>query len=265
MSISVKLPTRIAAIDREDAAPQSVNRHGRDPNAIGAMDRAAMETHERLDAHREELAAKGADEVRLEIVRRARNFKRSWVEMAEALMQVKNRNMHLDWGYEDFHSYCQLELLLTKATVDKLTGRFAVVQEHAPQVLARDGVAQPIPSMGAVDYFAKALRGAPENDAEEDESWDDLKQAVFDDNQSVAVLRKSFDPIFFAKSEEDEAVENLEKARTAIRRLEGILQRVAGVDDTKLEVAMRALADLREDVDQAIPEAKAHVDARRAS
>ncbi len=60
-------------------------------------------------------------------------------------------------------------------------------------------------------------------------------------------------------------MENLEKARTAIRRLEGILQRVAGVDDTKLEVAMRALADLREDVDQAIPEAKANVDARRAS
>lgn len=224
-----------------------------------------METHERLDALSNELAAKGADDVRLEIVRRARNFKRSWVEMAEALSQVKSRNLYLDWGYQDFHSYCQLELLLTKATVDKLTGRFAVVQEHAPQVLARDGVAQPIPSMGAVDYFAKALRGSPDNDDEGEQApWDDLKQAVFDDTQSVAVLRKSFDPIFFAKSETAETVEALEKTRVAIRRLEGLLARVEGVSEEKLEVALRALADVREEVDTAIPEAKAAM-SRKAS
>ena len=92
-------------------------------------------THERLEALEHELEARGADGARLELVRRARNFKRSWVEMAEGLAKVRSRELHLEWGYEDFYSYCQMELLLTKSTVDKLTGSYQVVRAHAPQVL----------------------------------------------------------------------------------------------------------------------------------
>ncbi len=219
--------------------------------------------HERLEALEEELTARGADGVRLALVRRARNFKRSWVEMAEALSMVRTKNLYLDWGYQDFHSYCQTELLLTKATVDKLTGTFAVMQEHAPQVLQRDGIAQPIPSMGAVDYFAKALRGSEKAadlelvEPAPEEAWDELKQAVFDDNQSVAVLRKSFDPVFFAKPEGMERVETLEKARSALRRAEGVLSRLGGLSEDKVEAAMKAIAELRTEIDEAIPDAKA--------
>lgn len=221
------------------------------------------QAHDRLEALEDELASRGADGVRLSLVRRARHFKRSWVEMAEALHMVRQKSMYVEWGYTDFHGYCQTELLLTKSTVDKLTGTFAVMREHAPQVLQRDGVAQPIPTMDAVDYFAKALRKAPDNDDDNlgqvrsDDEWDELRNAVFDENQSVAVLRKSFDPIFFAKPEGMEQVEGLEKTRTAIRRLEGLLARVEGLDDRKVSAAMSALAALRSEVDEKLPEVKA--------
>ena len=54
-----------------------------------------------------------------------------------------------DWGVgcNDIYAYAAHELEIKSATVDKLTGTFAVMQEHAPQVLQRDGIAQPIPSM----------------------------------------------------------------------------------------------------------------------
>ena len=84
-----------------------------------------MTTHERLDRLHDALESQGADRLRLELVRRARNFKRSWVEMAEALTRVRAAQVYLEWGYPDFETYCHSELMLTKGTVDKLTGSYA--------------------------------------------------------------------------------------------------------------------------------------------
>ncbi len=227
-----------------------------------------MTTHERLKALEEELAAQGADGIRLELVRRARVFKRSWVDMAEALTQVRRQGLWRKWGYDDFYAYCSLELMLTKASVDKLTGSYAVVQEHAPKVLERDGVASPIPTIDAVDYFAKVLRERPANDeapGDDEESWGELRKAVFDDNKSVAVLRKTFNPIFFPKPEGLEAVENLEKIRSTARRLEGLLQRAEGLDPARVSRLIEELAGLRDELAEAIPKAKAALEQETAS
>ena len=86
-----------------------------------------MATHQRLGDLAEALEAEGADELRVHVVRRAREFKRSWVNMAEALVEVRNRESYLDWGYEDFYSYCSLELQLKQATADKLTGSYVAL------------------------------------------------------------------------------------------------------------------------------------------
>lgn len=227
-----------------------------------------MQSHEKLEALQNSLEAGGADKLRLELVRRARIFKRSWVDMAEGLSTVRSKELFRDWGYNDLHSYCQQELLLTKSTVDKLTGSFQLVQEHAPQVLQRDGVAQPLPSIDAVDYFAKALRTT--EPAEPDPEWQpseekqgaitELKQAVFDDNKSVAVLRKDFGPVFFGKSDEERQVESLEKTRTTARRLESLLARLAEaelVEEEFIDTMVRQIAQLQEKLDVVIPDAKA--------
>jgi len=225
-----------------------------------------MSSHERLQALEEELQASGADQTRLELVRRARIFKRSWVDMADALIKVRKAGAFRKWGYDDFHDYCQSELLLTKVTVDKLTGSYQAVVEHAPQVLQRDGLAKPIPTVEAVDYFAKALKQLdPMNDTEEEEPeedpLEDLKHAVFEDNKSVAVLRRQFNPVFFSKSDGQQKVESLEKTRAAARRLEGLLARgleqELGLDETAALTLVKKLAALREELDVLLPKAKA--------
>lgn len=229
-----------------------------------------MSSHERLRALEEELRARGADGARLELVRRARVFKRSWVDMAEALTTARAHRLHEKWGYQDFHDYCATELLLTAATVDKLTGSFAVVREHAPQVLQRDGLAQPVPDIGAVEYFAKALaehesRDHEEEDDESEASVVELKRAVFDDTKSLAVLRRNFNPVFFPKPEGQEEVEALEKTRAAARRLEGLLQRIEGLDDSLVDALQTNLAALREDVDELLVSAREALEQRKAS
>lgn len=229
-----------------------------------------MSSADRLERLESELAAQGADKLRLELVRRARLFKRSWVDMAEGLSHVKRRELYSEWGYSDFHDYCQTELLLTRATVTKLTGSYAVVQEHAPQVLARDGVAQPMPRLDAVEYFAKALRSVEDDDspylAPEEGAMEELRQAVFDEAAPVAVLKKNFNPIVFPRPEGAEEVDAMEKARSAARRLEGLLRKIDSLDETRRQALVGSLVALREELDERIPNAKAALgEQRRAS
>src|SRR5262245_30738106 len=116
---------------------------------------------------------------RMEVVTRARVFKRSWVDMAEALTEVRSHGWFEGWSYGTLHAYAQEELHIKKTTVDKLTGSYAVIEEHVPHVLSWDGVAQPMPEMDAVEYFAKALD--PQGERPTRAVVDELKQAIFED------------------------------------------------------------------------------------
>src|SRR5580692_2951018 len=93
------------------------------------------------------------DPERAELLRRARRFKASWVELGEALTAIKRSGGFRDWGYDSFEAYAKNELHLRQETADKLTGSFAFLQKRAPAVLARDPLRDPIPSYQAVDFL----------------------------------------------------------------------------------------------------------------
>ncbi len=219
--------------------------------------------HEKLDALAESLAKKGDDGQRLELVQRARRFKRSWVEMAEAIAWVRDTGAYERWGYPDLHSYCHEELHIRGTTVDKLTGGYATLREHAPQVLRRDGVASEIPSVDAVDYFAQALnpkpnpkRPLPEPDPE---VIRELKTAVFDDNKPVAVLRREFNPVLKAKPDGAEALERMERASAAARRLTSLVDKIDDLSPDVVAKVQRTLAKLTDELDELIPPARDRV------
>src|SRR5262249_32885017 len=79
------------------------------------------------------------DPERAELLRRARRFKASWIELGEALTQARRENRWRDWGHESFESYVKSELHLRPETADKLCGSFGFLQRRAPEVLRRDG------------------------------------------------------------------------------------------------------------------------------
>jgi hypothetical protein len=169
--------------------------------------------------------------------------------MAAGLIQVRRRGSFHEWGYSDFHDYCDRELQLKRATVDKLTGSYATLVEHAPAVLQRDGVAQPIPAYDAVDYFARALRKeGPANDG--DDAVAELRTAVFDDLKPVAQLRKQFDPNVHPRPPDAEEREKLEKTRSAARRLHGCLDELGDLDAARITRLRRDLEGLERELDE---------------
>ncbi|MGB8223492.1 MAG: hypothetical protein WCF10_12985 [Polyangiales bacterium] len=221
-----------------------------------------MATHQKLGDLAEALEAEGADELRVHVVRRAREFKRSWVMMAEALVEVRNRESYLGWGYEDFYSYCSLELQLKQATADKLTGSYVALKRHAPSVLKRDGLNERIPTCDAVDYFAKALRKRPSNDAEDERAVDravvdQLREAVFEEGAPVTELRKRFNPLFHPKPEGAEQLDTIRRASASARRLEKMIDEIDGLRRPTVRATLDSLEALREELTALLERTKA--------
>jgi len=221
-----------------------------------------MATHQKLGDLAEALEAEGADELRVHVVRRAREFKRSWVMMAEALVEVRNRESYLQWGYEDFYSYCSLELQLKQATADKLTGSYVALKRHAPSVLKRDGLNERIPTCDAVDYFAKALRRSPGSETDREPAVDrnlvdQLREAVFEEGAPVTELRKRFNPLFHPKPSGAEQLDTIRRATASVRRLEKMIEEIDGLRRPTVRATLDSLEALREELTRLLERTKA--------
>lgn len=217
-----------------------------------------MGTEEKLGELAEALEAQGAEDLRVRVVRRAQAFKRSWVMMAEALVEARNREAYLQWGYDDFYSYCSLELHIKRTTADKLTGSYVALKRHAPAVLKRDGLDERIPTYDAVDYFAKALRGQDEDErVVEQDVVDELKHAVFEEGAPVTELRKRFNPVFHPRPHGAEQLDAIRRATATARRLERMIEEVDGLHRPTARAALDALEALREDLTELLERTKA--------
>lgn len=214
-----------------------------------------MPAPDQLEVRAHELEAEGADPKRVALIRRARRFKRSWIEMAEALVEVRMSRAYEAWGYPDFFAYCADELLLKRRTVEKLTGSYHTIKRHAPDVLEGDG---DVPSFDSVDYFTRALARAGYND----EGWEDvgpsetppeaieeLRQAVFAESRPVSSLRREFHPILFKKSDDEATREILEKASNHAERLCRLLPDIPGLSKARVAEAAAALDGLCRDLE----------------
>lgn len=186
------------------------------------------------------------------MIERARRFKRSWVEMAEALVALRERGTHRRWGYRDLYEYCELELSIRRSTVDKLTGSYVAIREHHPEVLEPRADRASFPTVDAVDYFAKVMRAREETPepAELDEgSVVELRKAIFDDIRPVTSLRRTFDPVFFPKDEEAESLSAMERALSATRRLLDLLPDLDRIEAQRRDRLLPQLERLREDLE----------------
>lgn len=213
----------------------------------------------------------GADPLRLDVLRRTRQFKRSWVDLAEALVEVRRNRAYESWGYEDLYAYCRDELSLRKATVDKLTASYHAIRTHAPAVLERDGIAKVIPSYEAVGYFERAAKaandtaGSKEEDRAKSMALDELRRAVFDEGRPVSELRRRFDPVLHPKTTEEQQLAAVTTALRLSARLAEVLPDVEGLDEARVEEMEVALGTLRRDLEALAEPLREAVRARRSA
>ena len=142
------------------------------------------------------------DPKRADVLAKARTFKRSWLELAEALSQCQAKQWWRNWGYDDFDAYCKKELHMRTATVAKLLGSYRFLETAAPRVIDRARDADgPIPSMAAVRFVAKAT----ERGAADEETIASMHRVAFEEGVEAPLLSRRFKEAAFPQNDRDRA------------------------------------------------------------
>jgi hypothetical protein len=190
-------------------------------------------------------AAHAADPERADLLRRARHFKASWIELAEALTRAKRGSRWKAWGFDSFEAYAKGELHLRAETVDKLTGSYTFLQRRAPSVLARDAVREAVPSYQAVDF----LRRAEASETAPREAVDEIRRRVLDEAAPAATVTRAFRDVVFPIDEDARRARDIAGVKNVATRLRELLaetkavpRRLAGEVDAALDRLLEALA-----------------------
>jgi hypothetical protein len=181
------------------------------------------------------------DPMRADTLQKARAFKRTWLELAEALTRVQSHKLYEGWGYPDFDAYCRKELHLRGATVAKLLGSYRFLETSAPRVIERaratDHFESPIPSLPAVEFVQKAH----ERNAADAETLQTIQRVAFDEGLDAPVLARRFKDVAFPESERDRR----EKSRAAIaataRRLSTLIAETVSPVPKKLAIRVEEI------------------------
>ncbi len=164
--------------------------------------------------------AVAGDPERADTLAKARSFKRTWLELAEALASVQHKGSWQRWGFSDFDAYCRGELHLRSSTVAKLLGSFRFLETSAPRVLDRvrrdEG---PAPSMNAVDYVAKAT----ERGAADEETLRTMRRAAFDEGVEAPLLARRFRDVAFPEEDADKKERLRQTILATARKLASLL------------------------------------------
>ena len=162
------------------------------------------------------------DPVRADTLQKARSFKRTWLELAEALARVNEKRLWQGWGFSDFDAYCRKELHLRGSTVAKLLGSYRFLETSAPRVLERakeDRYETPIPSLPAVEFVQRAT----ETGAADEETLQSIRRVAFEEGGETPLLSRQFGKLAFPQTDRDRRDKLRASIAQAARRLSSLI------------------------------------------
>ena len=168
------------------------------------------------------MLAVASDPERADTLQKARAFKRTWLELAQALSTCSEKKSWEKWGFSDFDAYCKKELHLRGSTVAKLLGSFRFLESSAPRVIERarlDHYESPIPSMATVEFVQKAT----DHGNADEETLQTIHRVAFDEGAEAPVLKSKFGELVFPQTDRDRRDKVRAQIAAAARRLSSLI------------------------------------------
>lgn len=205
----------------------------------------------KVDRALEALEERHADDPeRADMLRRTRQFKASWLDLAASLADVRRSKNWQRWGYDSFESYFKTELKLRQETVDKLTGSYMFLHKRAPDVLKRDPLEAPMPSYHAVDFLRRAEERVAEDETlADDETMNDLRKRVLEDAAPVATVARLYKGTLFPVPDEEKQINDRKEIRQTASKLRGMLAETDVIPKKAARDVLEALARLLEELE----------------
>lgn len=157
--------------------------------------------------------------MRYQILNSARNFKTSWLELAQYLYSVNKDKLFKSWGYISFETYCVKEIGIKKQTASKLLNSYYFLSKEEPQYLDED-IRKEKPPVSLPDYEAiNVLRKAKKNKGISDTDYGRLKENVFEKAVEPKEVGKQFRSMLARMNEVDPEEERKTRRISTIKRM----------------------------------------------
>ncbi len=156
--------------------------------------------------------------LRQQIQNHAKDFKSSWVKLAEALYTVYNDKIYKLWGYEKFEYYVEKEIGIKKQVAMRLLKTYYFLEQEEPAYLKSDYVqtaeAVMVPSYDTVNV----LRLAKRNKELPKDEYEKLKTKVFEEGKDAPTIRKDLSALMKQRKELDPDEERENRSVLSVRR-----------------------------------------------
>jgi hypothetical protein len=185
---------------------------------------------------------------RYRVLRAARDFKASWVELGERLTEAREAEQYKGWGYTSFEAYCRQELRLKAETANKLTRSYSFLRDHNPESIA-EREARELPPLDVVDLLSRAREKAKLSEAQ----FTAIEGEVFDgeeppNKRQVLERFRELDPDAFkpaARPTRAAGDEDLRKALLLGERLLTLVDPIEDLTKSSREGLKKLVSELR--------------------
>jgi hypothetical protein len=184
------------------------------------------------------------DPERVELLRRTRRFKSSWLQLGEALSEVKRGKTWERWGYETFEAYAKAELKLRMDTVEKLTGSYMFLHKRAPEVLKRDPLENHLPSYQAIDFLRRAEERNDQDNTVSDETMVEVRSKILDEGVPMATVARLYKDSLFPVSPADKKSKDKKELKSVAIKLRDLLAETNAVPRRLASTVGSALDEL---------------------
>ncbi len=178
---------------------------------------AALE-HEERAIKLKQLDNLNSQEMRALVQEGAKEFKASWLKLAQALFGVHRDKLYEYWGYENFEHYVEREVGIRKPMALKLVKTYAFVEQQEPQCLHADFFdgreAGVLPEFEAMNVLrqARAHKDLTKQDYQE------IRKEVMDNGKNAALVRKDLTALIKERKQVDPDEEREARNTAAVRR-----------------------------------------------
>ncbi len=177
----------------------------------------ALEREERVIALKQ-FDNLNSQQVRALVQEGAKEFKASWLKLAQAVYGVHRDKLYEYWGYEKFEHYIEREVGLKKSMGLKLVKTYAFVEQQEPQCLRAeffdDREAGALPQFEAVNL----LRMARNNKDLTKQDYQEIRKSVMDKGKDAALVRKDLTAMIKERKQVDPDEEREARSAAAVRR-----------------------------------------------
>ena len=195
------------------------------------------------------------DSLRYQILESAKNFKTSWINLAQALYSVWKDKIYKEWGYTEFDTYTAKEIGVRKETTMKLLRSYYFLEKEEPMYLQKTSKeaadASSLPSFESV----YVLRKAKNSKLLDESDYQKLKKDVLENGRDAKDVRRDLTTIIKQHQElqPEEARNNRKSA--ALKRLIGVLKSIK----RDVEIANLLNASTIKDVDKLISKLESEI------